>query len=90
MLAAGISADCGLFYMHVRQHLCQGGRCMLSQQSVPPPQVHVHTCCLLSAGTAMSFTAFPVLASLLKSMDLLQTPIGLQVRNWLQCRTVST
>ncbi len=34
---------------------------------------------LLFTGAAMSFTAFPVLASLLSSAGLLAAPIGLQV-----------
>lgn len=34
---------------------------------------------LLFTGAAMSFTAFPVLASLLSSSGLLAAPIGLQV-----------
>jgi hypothetical protein len=37
---------------------------------------------LLFIGAAMSFTAFPVLASLLSSAGLLAAPIGLQV-GWL-------
>jgi Kef-type K+ transport system membrane component KefB len=36
---------------------------------------------ILFMGAAMSFTAFPVLASLLSSAGLLGSPIGIQVRD---------
>lgn len=36
---------------------------------------------ILFMGAAMSFTAFPVLASLLSSAGLLAAPIGIQVRD---------
>jgi hypothetical protein len=36
---------------------------------------------LLHAGVSMSFTAFPVLASLLTTMGLLHAPVGTRVSN---------